>query len=100
TNVASTFLVLKDITTRHNVYLDGTYITRLFGQQHAIKAGYALNRIANDVNDDYLNGRFDIYWGEGFTRGSIVNRRGAYGYYIWRHGLRHNAHVNSRNQRL
>ncbi len=98
TNVSNTFLVLRDITTRHNVYLDGSYLNRLLGQQHHFEAGYALNRIANDVNDDYINGRFDINWGEGFTRGSIVNRRGTYGYYIWRDGVRHNSQVSSRNQ--
>src|SRR5262245_34218768 len=48
-NVSSTFQVLKDITTRHNVYLDGSYIARIGGQQHTFKGGYALNRIANDV---------------------------------------------------
>ncbi|MGE0130639.1 MAG: carboxypeptidase regulatory-like domain-containing protein [Blastocatellales bacterium] len=96
--ISSTFAVLRDITTRHNVYLDGTYIARAFGQQHTLKAGYALNRLANDVDDNYLNGRFDIYWGEAFTRGTTVNQRGAYGYYIWEDGVRHNAKVNSRNQ--
>lgn len=98
TNISSTFATLRDITTRHNVYLDGTYIARAFGQQHTLKAGYALNRLANDVEDDYLNGQFDIFWGEAFTRGSTVNQRGTYGYYVWQDGIRHNANVNSRNQ--
>jgi hypothetical protein len=98
TNISSTFATLRDITTRHNVYLDGTYIARAFGQQHTIKGGYALNRLSNDVEDDYLNGQFDIFWGESFTRGSTVNQRGTYGYYIWQDGIRHNASVNSRNQ--
>lgn len=98
TNISSTFATLRDITTRHNVYLDGTYIARAFGQQHTFKAGYALNRLANNVEDDYLNGQFDIFWGEAFTRGSTVNQRGSYGYYIWQDGIRHNANVNSRNQ--
>lgn len=97
-NVSSTFLVLKDITTRNNVYLNASYITHLFGQQHSLKGGYALNRLSNDVNDDYINGRFNFNWGEGFTRGSIVNAKGTYGYYTYQDGVRHNAQVSSRNQ--
>ena len=98
TNILSNFLTLRDITTRHNLYLDATYIANWFGQQHQFKGGYALNRLANDVEDDYLNGRFDIYWGEAYSRGSIQNARGTYGYYIWEDGVRHNSKVNSRNQ--
>jgi len=98
TNVSSTFLVLQDITTRHNVYLNATYLTNLFGQRHAFKGGYALNRLGNNVNDDYINGRFNFNWGEGFTRGSIVNAKGTYGYYTYQDGVRHNAQVSSRNQ--
>jgi len=97
-NVSSTFQVLRDITTRHNVYLDSTYLTRLFGQQHSFKFGYAINRIANEVEDDFINGQFNFYWGEGFTRGSKVNERGTYGYYIWEDGVRHNSQASSRNQ--
>ena len=89
---------MKDITTRHNVYVDGSYITRLFGQQHTFKGGYALNHMNNDVNDDHLNGLFLITWGTGFTRGSLVNRRGTYGYYTWQDGIRHNTQASSRNQ--
>jgi hypothetical protein len=97
-NVSSTFQVLKDITTRHNVYLDGSYITRIGGQQHTLKGGYALNRIANDVNDDHINGLFLIFWGTGFTRGSFVNERGTFGYYTWQDGIRHTSEASSRNQ--
>lgn len=96
-NVSDTFQVLKDITTRHNVYLDASYIAYLFGHQHSFKGGYALSRAANDVNQDYPHGRFDIYWGEGFTRGSIFNERGTYGIYIWVDGIRRNSQVSSRN---
>lgn len=98
-NVASTLLTEKDITSRHNLYLDATYVTRFFGGQHAIKGGYSLNRLANDVEQNYTNGRFDIFWGEGFTRGTgIVNQRGTYGYYIWEDGVRLLGVTNSRNQ--
>jgi len=98
TNVSSTFGVIKDITTRHNVYLDASYIANLFSQQHVFKFGYALARVGNDVNDDFANGQFDIYWGDSFSRGSITNAKGTYGYYIWQDGVRHNSIVNSRNQ--
>ena len=97
-NVSTTFQVLKDITTRHNVYLDASYnVSGLLGQ-HTFKGGYSLNRMSNDVNDDHINGLFLINWGTGFTRGSINNRRGTYGYYIWQDGIRHNSVANSRNQ--
>jgi Carboxypeptidase regulatory-like domain/TonB-dependent Receptor Plug Domain/TonB dependent receptor len=97
-NVTSTFQALYDVTDRHNIYLDANYIKRIFGQQHSIKGGYAINRISNRVKDDYTNGRFEIFWNESFTRGSIVDRRGTYGYYRWEDGVRHDSGVNSRNQ--
>ncbi|MBS1790530.1 MAG: TonB-dependent receptor [Acidobacteria bacterium] len=97
-NVASTFAIVRDITTRHNVYLNANYLTSWFGQRHNFKGGYALNRLKNDVNDNYTNGRFQILFGEAISRGSVQNVRGTYGYYIWRDGVRHNAIVTSRNQ--
>ncbi|HKQ73094.1 MAG TPA: carboxypeptidase regulatory-like domain-containing protein [Blastocatellia bacterium] len=96
-NVGSTFQVLKDITTRHTVSLDASYLTSFFGQ-HAFKGGYSLNRVANEVNDDHINGFFLINWGTGYTRGSKVNERGQYGYYIWQDGIRHNSKASSHNQ--
>jgi hypothetical protein len=97
-NVSNTFNVIYDITTRHNVYLDGSYLANIAGQQHYLKGGFSLNRISNKVKDDYPNGRFDFYWGEGFTRGSLSNVRGTYGYYIWEDGVRHDSGANSRNE--
>lgn len=99
-NVSSTFQVIKDITTRHNVYLDGSYIARIFGQQHTFKAGYSINRIANTVVDDFINGNFNIFWGTRLTRGSINNVAGSYGYYVWTDGVKHNAGASSSNQGL
>jgi hypothetical protein len=57
-NSSSTFNTLFDITTRHNLYLDGSYLLRIGGQDHFIKGGFALNRIENRVKDDYANGFF------------------------------------------
>ncbi|HZS05532.1 MAG TPA: TonB-dependent receptor [Blastocatellia bacterium] len=94
----NTFTVEKDTLTRHNVYLDAAYITRLFDRQHSFKAGYSLNRMANAIRDDFPDGSFQIFWGEGFTRGSIQNARGDYGYYVWQDGIRHNASATGRNQ--
>jgi hypothetical protein len=99
-NVSSTFQVIKDITTRHNVYLDGSYTARIAGQQHTFKGGYALNRIANNVQDDFINGNFNIFWGTKLTRGSLNNVFGTYGYYVWTDGVRHNSQASSRNQGL
>jgi outer membrane receptor protein involved in Fe transport len=97
-NVSNTFNVVYDITTRHNVYLDGSYLANIAGQSHYLKGGFSLNRISNKVKDDYPNGRFDFYWGEGFTRGTLSNVRGTYGYYIWEDGVRHDSGANSRNE--
>jgi len=95
---------LFDITTRKNLYLDASYVARVAGQQHVIKGGYAENRIANRLEDDYPDGRFDIYWGEEFERGDPTNpayippTRGTYGYYRWEDGVRHKAGANSLNK--
>lgn len=94
----NTFTVEKDILSRHNIYLDASYVARMFGQQHTFKGGYSLNRMSNNIRDDFPDGNFQIFWGEGFTRGSIQNARGEYGYYIWQDGIRHNAGATGRNQ--
>ncbi|HYP12787.1 MAG TPA: TonB-dependent receptor, partial [Bryobacteraceae bacterium] len=93
-NVSSTFGIEKDITTRNNLYLDGTWIAG----KHTIKAGYQLNRLHNEVRDDFTNGNFLVYWNDTFARGSVQGERGQYGYYIWEDGVRHTGSVNSRNQ--
>jgi hypothetical protein len=100
-NISNPFLVLFDITTRHNVYLDASYAARIAGQQHTFKGGYQMNRIANRVEDDYPDGRFDFYWGTDFSRGTDPNLqhvRGTYGYYRWEDGVRHKAEANSSNK--
>src|SRR6185503_16180973 len=97
-NSSTTFNVLYDITTRHNVYLDGSYLLRVAGQDHFIKGGFALNRIENRVKDDFANGFFIFSWGQGFTRGSLLNVRGEYGYYTWQDGIKHDSGANSRNE--
>ena len=98
-NISNPFLVLFDITTRKNLYLDASQIVRLFGQQHTFKGGYAENRIANRLEDDYPDGRFDIYWGEAFDRAPLViQERGVFGYYRWEDGVRHKAGANSSNR--
>jgi outer membrane receptor protein involved in Fe transport len=73
-------------------------VASLGGQQHTFKAGYAINRMANNIVDDYPNGYFQIFWGDSFSLGSLNNVRGAYGYYAWQDGIRHNAQVAGRNQ--
>jgi hypothetical protein len=95
-NVSSTLGTQYDITDRHNVYLDFSYIK----STHTLKFGYLLNRLGNRVQSDFTNGRFQVYWGEGFSRGSINNQRGALGYYIWQDGVRLNNGVTGRNQGL
>jgi hypothetical protein len=96
-NVSSTLAVARDITTRHNLYVDSSYLLNKWGQ-HSLKFGYALNRQAEDINSDYTNGRFQIYWGDKFSRGSVTNFTGPYGYYIWQDGVRSNSDVHGVNQ--
>lgn len=93
---SSTLATARDITTRNNVYLDATKIFEAKGQ-HSLKFGFALNRQSNDVATDYTNGRFLIYWGEKYSRGSINQATGTYGYYTWEDGVRLNSNVNGRN---
>jgi hypothetical protein len=93
---SSTLKTQFDITTRHNAYLDLTYVA----SSHTFKVGYALNRVGNEVSRDYENGRFTVNWGESYSRGSIQNQRGTYGYYRWEDGVRNSGNVTSRNQSL
>ena len=47
-----------------------TWMSQMFassGQQHTFKGGYSENRIANRLEDDYPDGRFDIFWGTDFS---------------------------------
>jgi len=97
-NVTTTLGVVKDITTRQNIYLDSSYIANVKGQQHIFKFGYARARVSNDVSTNFTNGSFQIYWGDVFTRGSIRGEGGGYGYYIWQDGVRNLGDVNSYNQ--
>lgn len=97
-NVSSTLTTFRDITTRNNLYVDGSYLVTLFGQQHNFRAGYSLNRLSNNVATDYTNGDFNIYWGQSYSRGSIANQTGKYGYYTWEDGVRLNSKVSGRNQ--
>jgi hypothetical protein len=93
---SSTLKTQFDVTTRHNVNVDATYVA----QNHTFKVGYALNRLANSVSRDYENGQFTVNWGEAFSRGQVQNARGTYGYYRWEDGVRNSGDVNSRNQSL
>jgi hypothetical protein len=93
---SSTLKTQFDVTTRHNAYVDMTYVA----QSHTFKVGYALNRVGNEVSRDYENGRFLINWGEAYSRGSVQNQRGTYGYYRWEDGVRNSGDVTSRNQSL
>ena len=94
---SSTLRTARDITTRHNVYLDATKLFDFHGQ-HSFKFGYDINKQGNDVATDYTNGRFLIYWGDTYNRGSITNRTGTYGYYTWEDGVRLNSAVSALNQ--
>jgi outer membrane receptor protein involved in Fe transport len=96
--VSNTLTFERDVQSRHNGYFDLTYVATLGGQQHTFKGGYALNRVGNDVESDYPDGRFLIYWGDKYSRGSVTNARGTYGYYTWEDGVRNLGDPTSRNQ--
>ena len=49
------------------------------------------------MKNNYTEGRFNINWGEGYTRGSIVGAQGPYGHYTWQDGIRLDSAVTSRN---
>jgi hypothetical protein len=97
-NVTTTLGVVKDITTRRNIYVDSSYIANLAGRQHIFKFGYYQARVSNDVSTDFTNGSFQLFWGDKFSRGSFQGITGNYGYYIWQDGVRNLGDVNSRNQ--
>src|SRR5687768_9224241 len=59
-----------------------------------------MNRLFNDPLDGYPTGYFEIFWGRGFSRGSVLDERGKYGYYIWEDGPRHNTSALGRNHGL
>ena len=92
-----TLATARDITTRHNIYLDATKLYNFKGQ-HSTKFGYSINRQVEDVATDYTNGRFLINWGDTYNRGSVTGRTGTYGYYTWEDGVRLNSAVTARNQ--
>ena len=48
--------------------------------------------------DDFTNGEFTINWNDTFSRGSINNATGTYGYYTWEDGVRHNNEAGGKNQ--
>lgn len=99
-NYAGSYATFRDVTTRHNLYLDTSRVTSIGGQQHIFKAGYVVNRLLNDPLDGYPAGRFDIYWDRPFSRGGLEDVRGRYGYYIWEDGPRHNTSASGRNHGL
>ena len=79
-NVSSTFGIERDETTRHNIYVDGTYIWSAGKQQHTFKMGWMMNKAHEIIVDDFTNGEFTINWGDTFSRGSINKATGTYGY--------------------
>lgn len=76
TNDATT----KDLTTRTNFAVDGTYYGNFAGQ-HTFKAGVQVDLLGNDVIAGYQQPRDIIYWGRSYTatNGDIVS--GKYGYH-------------------
>jgi hypothetical protein len=92
--ISTNQLTSFDILKRTNLNFDASYIKRLFGQQHAIKGGYQVNRLSNDVLFGFSGGRFQFFFNR--TR---AGQRGAYGFYVVDEFARSGA-VNSTNQGL
>jgi hypothetical protein len=96
--VSTTLATIRDQTTRHGINADLTYLASFFGQQHTFKGGYSWERIGENELSNYTNGRFQVYWGQPFSRASITNVNGIYGYYTWEDGVRVDSNVHGRNQ--
>ncbi len=92
--IQNNFAALFNITTRDNFNIDGTYVTRVFGQQHIFKGGYQLNRLANRVDEGQQGGLINLYFGAPFA-----GQEGQFGYYrVTDFGTK--GDVSSRNQSI
>jgi hypothetical protein len=69
-----------DITTRKYMSIDGTWVQRLFGQQHTFKGGFQRTQIANNVSSAGTSplGNVAVYFD---SVDPATQMRGTYGYY-------------------
>ncbi|MGZ5446113.1 MAG: TonB-dependent receptor [Thermoanaerobaculia bacterium] len=70
----------RDKYERTSFAFDGTYFLNA-GGQHAIKAGFQREQIANDVASGYNADRILYYWDRTYTNTSGDPVRGQYGYF-------------------
>lgn len=79
-NTLITDATARDIYERTSWAVDGTYFLDA-GGQHAIKAGFQTEKIANDVAQGYNGDRLLYYWDRSFTMTTGDRVRGQYGYF-------------------
>jgi hypothetical protein len=76
TTTPNNFQTIFNVTKRHKFDVDATWVGRFFNQQHIIKGGYQLNRLSNEVLENYPAGRLLLYYDTEFG-----GERGEFGYY-------------------
>jgi hypothetical protein len=72
--------VARDIYERTSYAVDGTWFVNA-GGEHAIKAGYQTEQIANDVRNGYNADRILYYWNRAYSTTTGESRRGTYGHF-------------------
>jgi hypothetical protein len=123
-NITSNLQTLFDVYNRHGLNMDGSYVWNGWGT-HALKGGYAFNRLANDVRRAFNTSLILINWGAtrtpvlatGQTNCSTIAAsnntnfgtdpagqpwgcRGLYGYYVIQDGVNVFGNVASYNHSL
>jgi hypothetical protein len=79
-NTLITDATARDIYERTSWSVDSTYFLNAAGQ-HALKAGFQTEKIANDVAQGYNGDRLLYYWDRSFTMTTGDRVRGQYGYF-------------------
>jgi hypothetical protein len=69
-----------DTTKRSNFNADYNFFFTGLGS-HAIRAGYGIQHVVNDINSYYPGGYVDLVFGRSFTFGGVTTGTGTYGYY-------------------
>ncbi len=82
-NILSNRAVDHDLYTRVGFNFDTTYYANLAGQ-HTFKAGFQLDRYANDVLDQEQQPFVQFLWGETYAANDGTFHTGPFGYYRWR----------------
>jgi hypothetical protein len=69
-----------DTTKRTNLNIDYNHYLNFLGV-HAMRAGYGIQHVVNDINSYYPGGYVDLLFGRSFTFNGVTTGTGTYGYY-------------------